>query len=197
DQAGSFWEQRGPQGESAEPVKPVEPVQDELQYTAEISLEEALSGTRRRIQVYENEELHTIEVKIPVGVRQGSKVRVGSQSGKFFLEIQLRPHPLFSAEGNTLRCSLVVMDYEAMLGASKTLPTLSGSVQMKIPPGAQPGQIFRIRGQGLPELRSPEQRGDLLATLEIRVSKNLSEAERELMERFRELREAQEEVRSQ
>lgn len=192
-QAGEFWEERGVPREQAEPEAQAKPAEEpveappELQYTAEISLEEALNGTRRRIQVLEDEDLHTIEVKIPPGVKQGSKVRVGSQN--FYLEILLRPHPIFTPDGNSLRCSLSLLDYEAMLGCVKTVPTLGGNVQMKIPPGAQAGQTFRIRGQGLPDLRQPEQRGDILASLEIKVSKNLSEEEKSLMERFRALRE--------
>ncbi|HEY9841334.1 MAG TPA: J domain-containing protein [Candidatus Obscuribacterales bacterium] len=195
DQAGSFWEQHG--GQRPPDEAPPEPApqsgqseQADLQYTAEILLEEALSGTKRRIQVREDNELRTIDVKIPAGVKDGSKVRVGSNSGNFFLEIKLRPHQVFQPEGNHLRCSLAVMEYEALLGSTRTVPTLNGSVQMKIPAGSQAGQTFRIRGQGLPELRHPEQRGDLLVSLEIRISKNLSDEEQALIERFKTLREA-------
>lgn len=211
EQAGSFWEQQGTQTQarpdhaSGEPgdepaddlyqeLEEDDTPQPDLQYTAEISLEEALQGTKRRIQVFEAEQLHTIEVKIPAGVKDGSKVRVGSQSGNFFLEIRLRRHSIFEPDGNNLRCSIPLLDYEAMLGTLKTVPTLHGSVQMKIPAGSQAGQTFRIRGQGLPDLKQPEQRGDILATLEIKVSKNLTDEERSLIERFKLLRDAHKEA---
>lgn len=170
-----------PESESAQP---------DLQYLSEISLEESLSGTKRRIQVREDRELRTIEVKIPAGVKDGSKVRVGSSVGNFFLEIKLKPHPVFSVEGKHLRAGVSAHEYEALLGSLLTVPTLTGTVQMKIPPGSQGGQTFRIRGQGLPDLRQPEQRGDLLVSLEIKIAKNLSEEERSLIEKFKALRQA-------
>lgn len=195
DQANSFWDRHTgsrPRGEEPRTESSASTASEQdLQYTAEISLEEALEGTRRRIQVLENDVLKTIEVKIPAGVKEGSKVRVNSETGNFYLEIKLRPHPVFRADGNALRCSFTVYDYEALLGTQKTVPTLQGSVQMRVPAGSQPGQVFRIRGQGLPDLRHPEQRGDLLATLEVKVCKDLSQQERELIEQFRALRESQ------
>jgi len=192
DQSNSFWDQHGAQQQHAEHsqgrghFQQQAQHQQDIQYTAEISLEEALKGTKRRIQIRE-ETLRTIEVKIPPGVKEGSKVRVGS--GHVYLMIRLKPHPVFTPDGNSLRCTVSITDYDALLGVTKNLPTLGGSVQMKIPPGSQAGQTFRIRNHGLPDLKNPEQRGDLLATLEIKVSKNLKDEERELIERFRDLRE--------
>lgn len=171
----------GPEFASAQP---------DLQYFSEISLEESLSGTKRRIQVREDRDLRTIEVKIPAGVKDGSKVRVGSSVGNFFLEIKLKPHSVFSVEGKHLRAGVSAHEYEALLGSQLTVPTLTGTVQMRIPPGSQGGQTFRIRGQGLPDLRQPDQRGDLLVSLEIKIAKNLSEEERGLIEKFKALRQA-------
>lgn len=192
EQANAFWDQRGPHSHDAGggfggQFRQQRQAPQEIQYSAEISLEEALQGTKRRIQIRE-ETLRTIEVKIPPGVKDGSKVRVSS--GNLQLLIRIKPHPVFSVDGNSLRCSLSVLEYEALLGCTKTVPTLSGSVQMKIPPGSQAGQTFRIRGQGLPDLKNPTLRGDILATLEIKVSKNLKDEERELIERFKALRES-------
>lgn len=193
DQAGSFWDHQGtrPEPERQRNFRQqAPPPNPDLEYTAEVSLEEALNGTKRRIQIRE-EILKTIEVKIPAGVKEGSKIRVGSDGGNLFLVIRLKPHPIFTPEGTSLRCSVAIHDYEALLGTTRTVPTLNGSVQMKIPAGSQAGQTFRIRGQGLPDLRQPEQRGDILASLEIKISKNLSDEERSLIERFRHLREGQ------
>lgn len=192
DQSGSFWdEHQSSRAESYQGFKPPNPAQaqPDLQYSAEISLEEILTGTKRRIQVREDDELRTIEVKIPAGVKEGSKVRVNSQSGNFFLVIKLRPHPVFQVDGNSLRCTLAVNDYEALLGTTRNVATLNGHVQMKIPAGSQVGQTFRIRGQGLPDLRHLDQRGDILVALEVKVSKHLNDQEQDLIERFRALRE--------
>lgn len=163
----------------------------DISYTAQISLEEALHGTKRRIQLRENDTLKTLEVKIPPGVKEGSKIRIGAPENNIFLEIHLRPHPFFTPEGLNLHGRIKIMDYEAMLGTSQAVGTLTGNIQIKIPPGSQTGQIFRVKGQGLPQLEQPEERGDLLLTLEIKTSRNLSAAERELITRFRLLREGQ------
>lgn len=194
--SGSFWEQHTQRTDEPElgfqqrkKSASKSSLGGEVEYTAEITLEEAMTGTTRRIQIREDHDLKTIEVRIPAGVKTGSKVRVNSPTGHFFLSIQLQAHSIFKPDGNSLRCSLSVMDYEAILGVSKTLKTLTGNVQIKIPPGSQAGQTFRIRGQGLPDLKHKEMRGDILVTLEIKTSKKLSEEEHHLMVRFRDLRE--------
>ena len=192
--SGSFWEQHTHRFEEPElgfqqRRKSKATTGGDIEYTAEISLEEAMTGTKRRIQIREDHELKTIEVQIPAGVKEGSKVRVNSPNGHFFLCIKLRPHPVFKGDGNSLRRNLLVMDYEAILGVSKNVDTLNGSVQMKIPAGSQAGQTFRIRGQGLPDLKHKDQRGDILVTLEVKTSKNLSDEEQRLITRFRDLRE--------
>lgn len=191
EQANQFWDERAgadTQRNSDQQHTEFQPASQDIQYNAEISLEEALEGTRRSIQIRET-HLKTIEVKIPAGVKQGSKVRVNNESGQFYLVISLKPHPIFKVDGNSLRCTFKIKDYEALLGTQQTLPTLKGSVQMKIPAGAQAGQVFRIRSQGLPDLKQPELRGDILATLAIQVSTNLSDSERNLIEQFKHLRE--------
>ncbi len=190
DQANEFWDERSGSSKhnQNDPTSEFEPTSEGIQYQADISLEEALEGTRRSIQIRE-ERLKTIEIKIPAGVKEGSKVRVNNESGQFYLVISLKPHPVFQVDGNSLRCQVKLQDYDALLGTLKSVPTLKGSVQMKIPAGAQTGQVFRIRGQGLPDLKHPGVRGDILASLEVQVSKNLSESERNLIERFKSLRE--------
>lgn len=203
EQSNAFWHQHAPAPAGTEPPldEPPEsaaeeaPAQDaDLSYFAEITLEEALSGTRRRIQVRENQELRNIDVKIPSGVVEGSRVRVGGRSGNYYLEIRLLPHPVFEAEGRQLRVKVSAEEYQALLGDRLKVPTLTGSVQMKIPAGSQNGQIFRIRGQGLAQLRQPDKRGDLLVQLDVKIARDLSEAERELIERFRDLRQARSRV---
>ncbi len=155
----------------------------------EITLEEAFRGTTRVIQ----KDGRRLEVKIPPGVRTGSKVRVagegspgigGGASGDLYLEVEVLPHSLFEREGDDLRCEVPISLYTAVLGGEVKVPTLSGNVMLKIPAGTQGGRTFRLQGKGMPSLRNPQKRGDLYARLRIQVPQKLSRREKEL---FREL----------
>ncbi|MBT9546175.1 MAG: J domain-containing protein [Candidatus Sericytochromatia bacterium] len=194
DQAGQLWDKHAdhpvPEPPSQLRPEPTLSSASEISYTAQVTLEEVLQGTKRRIQLNENDQLKTLEVKIPPGVKEGSKVPIGSKASHLFLEIRLRTHPLFLPEEQNLRGSLQILDYEAMLGCSKAIKTLTGQIQLKIPPGSQGNQVFRIKGQGLPQFKHPEQRGDLLIVLGVKTSTGLNPEERLLIERFRVLREA-------
>lgn len=118
-----------------------------------------------------------LTVKIPAGVADGEKVRLAGQgaagrrggpSGDLYLEVRLRPHPLVRREGDDLYLSLPITVREAVEGATVTLPTFEGPVQLKIPPGSQSGHKLRLRGKGVPRLRG-EGRGDLYAELRVQV----------------------------
>lgn len=193
DQAGGLWDKRaehlGPEAPSRLRPEPAAPT-SEIAYTALLTLEEVLTGTQRQIQLQPHDPQSSCNIDIPPGVREGSKVRIGTGTGAPYLEIRLRPHAHFVPEEYHLRGSVQILDYEAMLGCSKAVPTLTGQIQLKIPPGSQAGQIFRIKGQGLPQLKHPDQRGDLLLVLGVKTSTGLNQEERQLLERFRALREA-------
>ncbi|MBM4464824.1 MAG: J domain-containing protein [Chloroflexi bacterium] len=155
----------------------------------EITLEEAYQGATRMIQ----KDGRRLEVKIPPGVRTGSRVRVagegspgiaGGASGDLYLEVTVLPHPVFERDGDDLRCEVPVNLYTAVLGGEVKVPTLSGDVMLNIPPETQGGQTFRLRGKGMPNLHNPQKRGDLYARLVVQVPQNLSQRENEL---FREL----------
>ncbi|MFQ5811910.1 MAG: DnaJ C-terminal domain-containing protein [Anaerolineae bacterium] len=155
----------------------------------EITLEEASQGTTQMIQ----KDGRRLEVKIPPGVRTGSKVRVagegrpsiaGGPSGDLYLEVQVLPHSVFERQGDDLNCDVPVSLYTAVLGGEVKVPTLSGDVMLKIPPGTQGGRTFRLRGKGMPSLRHPQKRGDLYASLKVQVPQKLSQQEKKL---FREL----------
>ncbi len=138
----------------------------------------------------------TLQVKIPVGVVEGARVRLASMGGKgsnggppgdLYLRIKLQPHKTFVAKGNDLYGDLPVLDYEAALGAEVQVPTLSGSVWMTIPPETQTGTQLRLKGKGLPHFQGKE-RGDLYFAVKIVIPKNLSDKEKELLKQFRESR---------
>jgi DnaJ-class molecular chaperone len=120
-----------------------------------------------------------LKVKIPAGVETGSRVRLagqgspgerGGENGDLYLRIKVRHHPSVRVEGRDLSLDLPVTVGEALNGAEVTAPTFEGPVRLKIPPGSQGGRRLRLRGRGLPALRSGTTgapRGDLYVVLQI------------------------------
>jgi curved DNA-binding protein len=161
----------------------------------EIALEDALHGSTRTVQLQGGDgELKTYELKIPVGVHDGSRIRLagrggpgraGGPDGDLLLTIRLAPHPRFRLEGEAdLLVVVPVAPWEAALGATVTVPTPDGPVEMKLPAGRSSGDRLRLRGKGMPQGKSG--RGDLYAELRIVVPARLSERERKLFEELRE-----------
>jgi len=161
--------------------------------TVSISLEEAFRGTTRIIEV----DGRRIEVKIPPGVKDGTKIRLAGlgspsygrgTSGDLYLKVQIQSHPIFRREGNDLHCEIPVDLYTAILGGEVEVPTLSGKVFLKIPPETQSGQTFRLRGQGMPDVNNPNRRGDLYVKVRVKLPQHLSPRERELFQELAKLR---------
>lgn len=133
-----------------------------------------------------------ISIKIPPGVDNGSTVRVhgkghaghaGGPPGDLYIVTRVRPHPFFERKGDNLYCEVPITVTEAALGAKIDVPTVDGKASMRIPPGTSSGQIFRLRGIGVPHLKGPG-RGDQFVTVKIVVPQNLDARSQEL---FREL----------
>ncbi|HEY0767659.1 MAG TPA: DnaJ C-terminal domain-containing protein [Steroidobacteraceae bacterium] len=134
----------------------------------DIDLEEAFRGTTRMLELKRPElkadgslelRTHTVRVAIPAGVTEGQLIRLagqgepamgGGSAGDLYLEAHIKPHRLFQLDGRDLTLTFPVAPWEAALGASVTVPTLAGPVEMQIPAGAQSGQKLRLRGRGLP-----------------------------------------------
>jgi DnaJ-class molecular chaperone len=117
----------------------------------------------------------TLDVAIPAGVEDGKQIRLRGQgrpggrnaaAGDAIVTIHYAPHPLFKVEGRDLKLDLPITLYEAVLGAKVRTPTLSGEVEIAIPPGTSSGRVLRLRGKGLPA-SGDTPAGDLLATLRI------------------------------
>lgn len=175
----------------------------DIENNLEISLEEAFNGTTKMLQLqmagqdYEFQpSTKTIEVKIPKGVTQGSKIRLAGQggpgaingpAGDLYLVIQIKPHPVFEIDGHDLRMEVNVLDYEAMLGAEISVKTLSDRVTLKIQPGTQGGSVLRLRGQGLSDNKN-KARGDLLVKIKIVIPENLNDKEKKLLNELKDLR---------
>jgi curved DNA-binding protein len=159
----------------------------------EISLAEAFSGTSRILRVGGRR----LEVRIPKGAITGTKVRVrgeggispdGTAKGDLYLEIVVAPHPMYRQEGQDLHLDLPVNLYTAVLGGEVIVPLLHGKIKLKVPPETQSGRVFRLKGQGMPTIKNPDQRGDMYARVMITVPENLTEEEIELFEELADLR---------
>ena len=148
-----------------------------------INLQEAWSGASRRFR----HRGRSIDVSIPRGARDGTKVRLagegepdpfGGPPGDLFLIIDVLPHERFSRDGDNLEVEVPLDMFTALLGGEVEVPTLSGSVRLKVPPGTQSGRRFRLSGRGMPLLRRKDQFGDLLARLRITVPTRLNAEQR-------------------
>jgi len=159
----------------------------------EVTLEEAAKGSTRSLTLEQTHaggtDKRTLHVTIPAGVTAGSKIRLtgqglpgqgGAPAGDLYLKIHLAPHPIFEAQGHDLTTTLRLTPWEAALGASVSVPTLDGSLKMKIPAGTQGGHTLRLREKGLPKRHGTP--GDLLVKITIAIPTQLSPRERELLE---------------
>ena len=154
-----------------------------------VTLEEALHGSTRTVSLRRagSDKVEQYQVKIPRGVREGQRIRLrgqgeagagGGKSGDLFLRVRLAKHPDFSVEGSDLIHEVRIQPWQAVLGGELLVPTPEGKVRLKIPPGTQGGQRFRLRERGLPGVSG--KRGDLYVVGQINIPKKLTEREREL-----------------
>lgn len=140
----------------------------DLHLKLDLTLEEAFNGALRKVRVNLPvrqasgrvvEKLKTLQVKVPPGVTQGQRIRMknqgapgpsGTENGHLYLEINIQPHRRFLLQGKDVVLRFPVTPWEAMLGATLKVPTPSGELTLKVPPGSQSGKRFRVKGKGLP-----------------------------------------------
>jgi curved DNA-binding protein len=160
----------------------------------EITLQEAYQGTSR---VFEKDG-RRLRAKIPVGVRNGTRIRIagegkpgtaGGEAGDLYLRVRVSPDSRFEREGDDLHLTVPVGLYTAVLGGKVDVSTLDGVVRLSVPEGTQNGQLFRLRGKGMPHLREPEECGDLYARADVRLPTDLNPRQRELFEELRHISE--------
>jgi len=194
----------------------------DIESTIEVSLEEAYHGSKRVIQLQTEEPCTAcggtgrvgnrvctmcngaggkiipkrLEVKIPAGVRDGSRIRIagegvsgraGGKKGDLYLVAKVLPHKLFERRGDDLYTEVSVPLATAMLGGEVRLPTLNGNLSLKIPPETQNGRVFRMAGKGVPQLGNSKY-GNMFAKVKVVLPTNLTEEEKKLFERLRSLR---------
>lgn len=166
-----------------------------------IPLEEAFRGGTKTITMQAAEpsadgsistRQKSYDVKIPPGILPGQKIRLSGQGGKgsggggsgdLFLKVEIEPHPRFRLNGRDLYTEIPITPWEAALGASIDIQTLSEPVTLKVPPGTQSGQKLRLRAKGMPNAKGSP--GDLYAVTQIKIPKSLSKKERQLFEELK------------
>ncbi|MEE8618974.1 MAG: DnaJ C-terminal domain-containing protein, partial [Dehalococcoidales bacterium] len=194
----------------------------DVEHPVEVTLEEAYRGTKRTIALQTEEpcsgckgtgqiqglscsvcrgsgmvsSVKRLEVKIPPGVKDGSRVRIagkggpgyaGGASGNLYLLVSVKPHRLFERRGDDLHVEVPVPLTVAVLGGEVMIPSLKGKLALKIPPETQNGRAFRLTDQGMPRL-GDSSHGDLLAKVSVVLPTKLSEEEKKLFEQLSQLR---------
>ncbi|MBN1264876.1 MAG: J domain-containing protein [Anaerolineales bacterium] len=162
-----------------------------IEQTVTISLKEAYQGTTRTFQ----RDGRKIEVKVPAGSTTGTKIRVSGfggqgagQAGDFYIKVKVAPDPTFKIQQRDLTVDQTIDLYSAVLGGEIQVPTLSRPIMLSIPAGTQSGSIFRVRGRGLPALKSKDKLGDLLVKINIEIPGKLSKKEKDLFEQLAAMR---------
>ena len=155
-----------------------------------ISLEEAFTGTTRKVTLTGPDGERTLEVRFPAGIRDGQKVRAASGGGDVFFRVRLTPHARFERRGDhDLVARVPVPVPVAVIGGELDVQPLVGNrIRTRVPAGTRHGAVLRLRGHGMPVLGKAGERGDLLVTLELQVPTELSPEERRHYEALAALR---------
>lgn len=161
----------------------------DVEHEIELSLEDAYGGAMRRLSLKHDGHARTVDVRIPPGVGDGSRVRVagegeqgggGGAAGDLYLRVRVAPHPVFERKGRDLYIRVPLPVTTAVLGGEVEVPTLEGrTVRLRIPPLTQNGQLFRLKGYGMPVVGKPHEKGDAYARVEAQLPTQLSPDERE------------------
>lgn len=161
-------------------------------YTMEIDFMDAVNGKTSKIALPEMGKTTKINVKIPAGVDNGSKIRLAGKGefsptkgppGDLYIEIKVRPHPFFKREGDDIYAQIPITLQEAINGGSIQVPTINRQINMKVPPGTQGGQKFRLKGKGVKHRRGTGT-GDQFVIVNIHVPKKVDAEGKKLIEEF-------------
>ncbi len=149
-----------------------------------ITMQEAYEGAKRLLQIGNRR----LEVKIPKGVQNGTKIRMagqGPQKSDLYLVINISQDPAFEMQGHDLHTEAASDLYTAVLGGEMLVHTPGGDVMLNIPAGTQPGQIFRLAKRGMPLLQNPKLSGDLYVRVKIQLPRHLNAQQKNLFEQLR------------
>ena len=169
----------------------------DLRYTLTISLEEAATGTEKRISFVRQrtgkEDMAKLSITVPAGVKTGQRLKLRSEGdgphgpgkpGDLYVIIGFQDHPLFKRKDNDILLELPISFADALLGTQVEVPTLTGKASLTTPPGTHPGQIFRLKGKGFPDMGGYAP-GDMLIKIVVDVPSSVSDEDRQLIERLR------------
>lgn len=166
----------------------------DLEHPLEVTLEEAARGGSRRLRMEGADgQVRTIEVTIPPGVRDGTRIRVagqgaegrsGGERGDLYLVLEVAPHPNYERRGDDLYTKVHAPLTTMLLGGEVVVPTLDKRVLLTLPAATGDGKTFRLRGKGMPKLNRSEERGDLYAEVHAEMPKRMTDEQRRLIEEF-------------
>jgi len=163
----------------------------DLEHSLQVSLSEAYHGTKRSLQW---EDGRKVDVKIPRGVKTGSRVRLkgqggtgtaGGGSGNLYLTIDVLPDKRFLRDDDDLKTTVSADLFTMLLGGKLSVPGIDRTVSLPIPPETSNGRVFRLRGLGMPKINHPDQHGDLYVTVETVLPQKLTAKEKELLEQWK------------
>ena len=160
----------------------------DVEHELELTLEDAYHGTTRRLALKQDGQARTVDVRIPPGVGDGSRVRVsgegeqgmgGAAAGDLYLRVRLALHPVFERKGRDLYVKVLLPVTTAVLGGEADVQTLGGKpARLRIPPLTQNGQVFRLRGFGMPAVGKADDKGDLYGRVDVQLPTQVSPEER-------------------
>ena len=169
----------------------------DVEHEIVLGLEDAYHGAMRRLSLKHDGQARTVDVRIPAGVGDGSRVKIagegelgagGARSGDLYLRIHLAPHPSFERKGRDLYTHVAVPLTTAVLGGEAEVMTLGGKpLRLKIPMATQHAQVFRLKGHGMPAVGKPDDHGDLYATVDVELPRALSQEQRAHFEALQKL----------
>jgi DnaJ-class molecular chaperone len=170
---------------------------EDVEQDVHLTLEDAFRGVTQRVSIKHGGHARTVDVRIPPGVKDAARVRVageglpgtgGATAGDLYLRVRLLPHLRFERKGPDLHTKVYVPVPTAVLGGHASVATLGGrTLRLKIPEATQQGQIFRLRGHGMPAVGKPDEHGDLYATVEVVLPRQVSDEQRKHYQALAEL----------
>jgi DnaJ-class molecular chaperone len=172
----------------------------DIEQEIELSLDDVYRGVTRRLMFTLGGQSRSVDVRIPAGVGDGSRVRIagegepgagGGSNGDLYLRIRLTPHPTFERKGQDLYVRVPIPLTTAVLGGEANVRTIAGkSLRLKIPPTTQHGQMFRLKGHGMPIPGKAGEHGDLYATADVQLPRQLTPEQRSHFEALQKLERA-------
>jgi len=171
----------------------------DLRYTLTITLEEAATGTEKRISFVRQrggrEDAAKLSITVPAGVKSGQRLKLRGEGdgppgpgkpGDLYVIIGFQDHPLFKRKDNDVLMELPISFVDALVGTQVEVPTLTGKAQLGIPAGTHPGQIFRLKGKGFPDIGGYAP-GDMLIKIIVDIPNNVSDEDRQQLEKLRKI----------